>query len=433
MSLKMWAVIKREYVTRARTKGFIIGTLIFPLFLGLVFGGIFLFEKMFQPSTQTFEIVDQTGIIFEGFTHLQSDTLKNGMPKYIFIKNDAVPESIETEQEALRDKVVRKEIDGYIIIPEDFYQTRTVRFAARNVGDFELQGAFSGSFSRLIIDHSLKEKGFPVDEIRSELGRRVRMESHQVTEKGEISKSGGASYVLAYLLSYVMMLMIMIYGQTLMRSVIEEKSHRITETIVSSIKPGELMMGKIIGVCGLGITQLVVFGGFMYILIAYAIPVFTRLGVDSPDILKFIGSISFSPTVFIFLVIFFLFGFIFYSTLFAGLGAMVSTEDEGQQYTTPMMILIMLGFFMMLSVARNPDTSAAFWISLVPVFTPVVMFARVAVADPVLPSGAVLSVFTLLGFTALVVYFTSKIYRVGILMYGKKASFKEALKWIRYS
>ncbi len=261
---------------------------------------------------------------------------------------------------------------------------------------------------------------------------RVNIVSHQVTEKGEIKKSGISSFILTYILTYVMFLMMMIYGQILMRSVIEEKSQRITESIVSSIKPMELMIGKIIGVCGLGLTQLVIFGGFMLAAVTYAEPIFRHFGLSSPELLNVLKQLNFTAPVFVFMIVFFILGFIFYSGLYASLGASVNTEDEAQQLQMPLVMLFMLGYFIMFTVAKNPDTARAFWVSLIPPFTPMVMFARVAVSDPILPSGTFLSIFIMIFATTVVVWITSKIYRVGILLYGKKPSIKETLKWLRY-
>jgi len=433
MNMKVFAVIKREYLTRVRTKGFIIGTFLFPMILVLIFGGYFIFQTVFAPSTQTYNIIDQTGRIFNEFSRMQSDTLRNGQPKYRFIKEEVTPAGLEPTVVDLQNKVLEAEIEGYIIIPEDIVDSKVISYSARNVSDFEMQESFSWSFSRIVTDMRLEDRGFPVDEIRHEMNLgRVRLKSRQVTEKGEIEKSGGASFALSYLLTYVIILMMMIYGQTLMRSVIEEKTQRITETIVSSIKPIELMLGKIAGICGLGITQLVVFGGIIILMLNYAEPIFKQFGIEAPNVLGFVKQIHFSSNVFAFMIIFFLLGFVFFSSIFAAVGAMVNTEDEGQQYQMPLMILIWIGFFIMLTVAKNPETTRAFWISLFPLFTPIVMFSRIAVSDPILPSGAYLSIFTMTASTVLLILLVAKIYRVGILMYGKKASLKEAIKWIRY-
>lgn len=427
------AILEREYMTRARTKGFIIGTLIFPLILVLAFSGIFIFGKIFQPSTRTYYIVDQSGMVFEEFAKMQSGTLASGEPRYLFVRKDVFTDNMDEALQEFQAAVNRKEIDGYMIIPEDVVEKREVRYSARSVSDFEEQESFSRSLSWIVTNKLLEDKGWSAQEIRDEMSKgRVNLVSSQVTEKGEIEKSGISSFILTYILTYVMFLMIMIYGQILMRSVIEEKTQRITESIVSSVRPLELMFGKMLGVCGLGLTQLLVFGGFLLAAVTFAEPLLRQFGIQSSELSVILNQIHFTAPVFVFMVVFFLLGFVFYSGLYAALGAMVNSEDEGQQFQTPLIVFFILGYFIMFTVARNPDTVRAFWISLVPFFTPLVMFARIAVSDPILPSGTFLSIFVMILSTILLIWVVSKIYRVGILMYGKKPSFKEALKWIRY-
>lgn len=433
MSKKVWAVIRREFVTRAKTKGFIIGTLIFPLLLVFIFGGMFLLGSLFKPSTKDYVIVDRSGLVYEAFVAAQADTMKNGMPKYRFEKQEMLPGGFEETIAMLGQRVRDQEIEGYLVVPEDVVDSREVRYSARNVSDFDEQRSFSRSLSWIVTNHRLENIGMSAEKIRHEMAQgHVRLSSRQVTDEGEVEKSGGASFILTYLLTYVLLLMMMIYGQMTMRSVIEEKSQRITETIVSSIKPIELMVGKMVGICALGLTQLLIFGGFVFLTVAYAVPVFTKFGVNVPELFEVLQQLSFSASMFGFMILFFLLGFIFFSGLFAAIGAMVNSEDEGQQFQLPITLLIMTGYFMVMSVAKNPDTTRAFWVSLVPFWTPIVMFCRIAVSDPILPSGAWLSVFTMMAFTFGLIVLVAKIYRVGILMYGKKPSLKEAMKWIRY-
>jgi len=433
MSRKMLAVVKREYFTRVKTKGFIIGTLIFPILIVLILSGVIIFDTFFQPTTRTYAIVDKTGKIYQEFINLQSDTLKSGKPKYSFIKKSISKREEEILLDSLRKSVINQEIHGYLIIPEDIIESREITYAARNVSDFEELESFSRSFTWIVTNLRLEQRGLNVDEVRKEMSEgRVRLKSKQVTDAGEVEKSGVSSFILTYIISYAILLLIMIYGQMLMRSVIEEKSQRISETIVSSIKPFELMLGKLIGVCSLGITQLMIFGIFITAIVRFAEPLFIHFGVSSSEFLDIISQLQFSISVFGFMILFFILGFVFYSSMFAAVGAMVNSEDEGQQFQMPIIFLIIIGFFIMFTVARNPDTIKAFWISLVPFFTPLVMFARIAVSDPVLPSGTYLSIVTMIGFTILLLWIVAKIYRVGILMYGKKPSFKETLKWIKY-
>jgi ABC-2 type transport system permease protein len=427
------AVVKREYLTRVKKKGFIIGTLLLPVMLVMLFGGVFIFARFFRPESKDLVVVDETGRIYGEFTAMLPDTLRNGEPKYRFREYQPGGKSLEEIRAELNKQVIGKQIDAFLIIPGDVTESRTVTFSGRNMSDYEEQEELQRALSRIVANIRLENKGLPAAVIREEmmLGQ-VRLQGIQVTEKGEVQSSGISNFLLTYLLSYILMLFIMIYGQTVTRSVIEEKSQRITETIISSIKPVELMLGKMLGICLVGITQLLVIGGFIYAFSVYGDDLLSGAGVQVPELLNAIQNIHFTPVVFVFFMLFFLMGYLLYAALFAAIGAMVNTEDEGQQFLAPVVILNLLSFFIMFSVAKNPDTPSALWTSLFPFFTPVVMFARIAASAPVLPSGAVISVFTTAGAVYLLLLVTAKIYRVGILMYGKKPSLKEAWKWLKY-
>jgi len=432
MNRKILAVIKREYVTRARTKAFIIGTLITPVMLILVFGGIFIFNALLKPSTQRFTLVDLTGQLATEFIAQLQDTLRDGSPKYQFTVQSPMAGEVETALQLIQKKVLAREIQGYLIVPENIVDQPVLRYSARNVSDIENQESFSRAMSRVVTNRRLEKIGLSPETIRREMDLgRVRLESHQVTDTGEVQKNAGASFGLAYLLAYILLLLIMVYGQMVMRSVIEEKTQRITEMIVSSIRPVELLAGKLMGICMLGVTQLVVIGLILMALVFYAEPLLLRFGINSEELLSIISSIDFSPTIFAFLIFYFFMGFLFYAGMFGAIGAMINTEDEGQQFQMPLVFIIIIGYFVVFGIAQNPDTPAAFWISMIPFYTPLIMFARIAVSDPVLPSGAILSIFTMLGFTTLLIWLTARIYRVGILMYGKKPSIKEAWKWLK--
>lgn len=433
MNKKIWAVVSREYATRAKTKGYIIGTLMFPIIIIFLFGGIFIFGKFFQPSTQHFEVIDQTGRIYDQMVEMLPDTLKNGSLKFSF--NELKPSAEEFDEviEKLRSQVRNKQITGFIVIPEDILETKEAKYSAKNISNFEDMRKIEWAISKSCSNIRLENLGYSPEVIRREMyAGYISMVSFQVTEKGEVSKSGVSNYLLTYILTYLLMLFIMIYGQSVTASVIEEKSQRITETIISSIKPAELMMGKLIGICLLGITQLVVIGTFVYMLSAYGAPFLMKMGVQTPKLLDIIGNLQFTPVIFMFFILYFFMGYLLYSSLFAAVGSMVNTTDEGQQFLTPIIFLNIIGFFIMITVAKNPDTTAAFWASLFPFFTPSVMFARIAVSHPSLPSGAILSIFTMAISIYLIVKLVAKIYRVGILMYGKKPSLKEAWKWVKY-
>ncbi|MBN2009766.1 ABC transporter permease [candidate division KSB1 bacterium] len=430
---KILAIIQREYVSRARTKGFIIGTLIFPLMIVMFLGGVFLFGVIFQPTTKSFVVIDQSTIVYPEFVNILSDTLKGGAPKYRFTEQKVGDEGLDAVMEQCQQQVRDKQIDGYLIIPPDIVESRTVKYSARNVSDFEEHQEIQQALSRIVGNYTLTQQGYPAEDIREALWEnRISLVSAQVTAEGEVKKSGESSFALTYLLTYIMFLMMMIYGAMVTRSVIEEKSQRITETIISAVRPWQLMVGKIIGICALGLTQLIIVGIIFLMLLTYASPLLMNIGVTSPDVIEFAEQTHFTAQVFVFMIVFFILGFVLYSTLYAGLGAIVNSEDEGQQNQMPIVFIIIISFLIMFSVAKNPDTPMALWTSLIPLFTPIVMFARVAVSDPMLPSGSIVSIGIMLTFNALLILLIGRIYRVGILMYGKRPSLKEAIKWVRY-
>lgn len=429
---KLGAVIKREFITRVKTKGFIIGTLIFPLIIALLIGGVFIFGKFFQPSTRNYAIIDETGKYYYEFSAMLQDTLKSGEPKYVFRQEDASADR-ESLISNLQKRINDKTLNGYLVFPKDILESRKAVFSGRNVSDFEEQRDFERVLYRITGNLRLEQENLPADKIREEMAKSyIRLESSQVTSKGEVSKNVASNYLMTYLLSYFLMLFIMTYGQTVTRSVIEEKSQRITETIISSIKPRDLMLGKLAGISLAGILQMLVFGVFLYLFAMYGSSILTSAGIRSGEFLEIVKNLKLSFPVLFFFIFYFVLGYALYAALFAGVGAMVNTEDEGQQFLLPIIFLNIISFFIMISVAKNPDTAAAFWISLFPFFTPVVMFCRIAVSDPVIPSGAYISIVIMIGFVYLMLRIVGKIYRVGILMYGKKPSLKEAVKWIKY-
>ena len=444
LSKKIVAVIKREFLTRVKTKGFIIGTLLLPFLMLLIMGGVVVFAIFMTDEQKTIYVIDQTGRIFEEFAQQFSDTLNNGERVYQFIEKKVTPDlsinpsgvqsDIDAALEQFRRQILNEEIDGYIYIPEDVIESREVKYAARNVTNFEEQTRFTSALSRIVTNIRLENLGLSAEEIRREMARgRIRLNTPQVTERGEVESSGGVNVAIAYVLTYLLFLTLMIYGQMVMRSVIEEKTQRITETIVSSVKPFELMAGKITGICALGITQLAVWGFIILIPILYGESIINRFAPEAADIIRLIHLIHFSGTTFIFFIIFFILGFVLYASLYAAIGAMVNTEDEAQQLQFPIILPIIIQYMLFFIIVQRPESNMAYWTSIIPFFTSILMTARLSVMEPQLPDGLFLSLFLMIITVVLTVMLVSKIYRVGILMYGKRPSIKELVKWIRYS
>ena len=434
MSKKIFAIIWREYVTRVRTKGFIIGTLITPVFMAIVFGGIFIFALLFTPETKKITVIDESGQIFNKMSSMLCDTLKGGIPEYEWVLYETNTVGADSAALHLQHMVMSKEIDAYLNIPKNIFLEKKVRYSARSVSDWEELAKIDRAISRIVTDHYLTLKGVSPDSIRAEFEKgKIELITHQVTDEGEVSKGSVSSFILTYILAYLLFLLVMIYGQIVSRSVIEEKSQRITETIVSSVKPVDLLVGKITGICLLGLTQLFIIGLFFLLASAYAAYGFMSFGINSPELMEIMNEMKFSVSVFGFLLLYFLLGFMFYATMYAGIGSVVNTEDEAQQAQTALIFIIIISFFLMFTAAKAPESTMAYWISIVPLFSPVVGFARVAVTDPMLPDGIIISVIVLILSVTGAIWLVSKIYRVGILMYGKKPNMREIIRWMKHN
>jgi ABC-2 type transport system permease protein len=330
--------------------------------------------------------------------------------------------------EELKSEVLDKEIDGYIIIPENVIERRRIYYSARSLGNITEQMEISRAISTIVTNYRLIEKGFSPEEVQEEMAAgRIDLESVQITGHGEIEKSSESSQAVARGFIFAIYFILVIYGQMLMNSIIEDKSTRVSETVLSSVTSFELLAGKLLGICLLGFTQLVIYGTLIIAGIYFSESFLSA----SSQIMSIIEQVRFSPAVIIYLLIYFILGFIFYASIYGIVGAMVSTEDEGKQMQIPVTIFIVFAFFISLVSVENPETNQAYIASLIPFLTPILMIARIAAMDPILPDGTFLSIIILTVSIVIMIILSSRIFRVGILMYGKKASISEVIKWIR--
>jgi ABC-2 type transport system permease protein len=304
----------------------------------------------------------------------------------------------------------------------------------------------SSDLSNILKKEKIKMLGISEDRIVN-LDKSFKIISQNVTEsdRPESDLAFGIKTALSFGLMYVVFMFIIIYGVRVMRSVLEEKNNRVVEIIISSVKPFELMMGKILGVTLVALTQFIVWIAMSVTAALFLNTGFAAMQKNMPaeqgEMMKnfdfqqiatevshvllymnYIGIIS----VFVF---FFLFGYIFYSSMYAAIGSAVDNETETQQFTMFAIVPLMLGLYGSFTIMNNPDGPMAFWLSIIPFTSPVAMIARIPFGVPLWE--ILLSIFLLIASTLLMVYIAAKIYRVGILMYGNKATLKEIWKWIR--
>jgi len=422
---KLLVVIKREYLTRVRTKGFILGTILMPVFV-LVFGiGPSLLMMLETGKSERLVVIDMTGVVFPEMEAITQDSLQwSGRVKL----SQAEPANgvAELKQELSRE-VDQGELDAYLYLPADLFDSYQVEYYARNVSDFKRLARAKRLVSEAVRRIRLAQSGLDADLVRG-LMRGVDMRTFRVGPEGKEQADSGGMFVLTFILGFLLYMTLVIYGSFVMRSVIEEKSSRVVEVVVSSLRPFDLMAGKILGVGAVGLTQFAVWILALVLVTVYGSSLATSMFGQAGQIP--IPSVPLST--YVYFIIFFLLGYFLFASLYAGVGAMVNSDQEAQSVQFPIVMLLVLPFLLMFFVINNPDSSAARILSLIPFFAPILMFTRIVVQMP--------SLFEVWGSIVLLVlavvasiWVIGKIYRVGILMYGKRPTLPEVVKWMRYS
>ena len=443
MPNKVVTVIKREYMTRVKSKGFIASLFLMPMLMcGLVLLSSFL--AIMDHRTEDMRklaVIDETGEIF---TQMQAAIAGHrtfqhkGELVYQLHEEAATTEEART---ALRERVNTKDLYAYLEIPKDVFANGEVRFYARTATNFEVQNALQRVISNIVRDKRFAESGYSQHEVR-QLMRSVRFNAYAV--KSSKGKDGGATVEspletgarlgLGYILIFVLYMFVIIYANSIMRSVLEEKTTRIVEVIVSSIKPHQLLLGKVVGVCSVCLTMFAIWVLFGVLLIMNINPLLRIFGIDSlpMQVLGIIETVKASSTeVLTYFFIYFIIGFFMYSTLYAIVGAICNSEEEAQQTGGPLTMLFVVPFILMFQLFRIPDSTLSVLLSHVPFFSPILMFMRINVLMPPLWE-ILLNILSMCATVLLVTLISAKIYRIGILMYGKRPTLRQLWQWARY-
>lgn len=434
----IFLITKREYLTQVKKKSFIILTLLAPILM-IGFGALIAFMFKANESSSTFNVVDKSGL-FVG--NLKSDKTI----KYVFVPQ----ENEKALASTLKDMTG---IEGLLIIPElkdnnfDALEKGSKLLINKKIG-LDAKMSVVADLSKVIKQEKIKKLGISEDQIIN-LDKNFALSTQNVVDnnKGDSDLDFGVRSGLSMVLMYAVFMFIIIYGVRVMRSVLEEKNNRVVEIIISSVKPFELMMGKILGVTLVALTQFTVWITMSVIGAVFLNTGFSAMqkqipgGEQSAEMMKsfdikqaasevshILLDMNFGLIIFVFIV-FFLLGYIFYSSMYAAIGSAVDNETETQQFTLFAIIPLMLGMYGSFTIMNNPEGPLGFWLSIIPFTSPVAMIARIPFGVPVWQIA--LSMFLLVISTLAMIYIAAKIYRVGILMYGNKASAKELWKWIR--
>ena len=423
---KFWTIFKREYLTRVKTKGFIIGTALTPLLIIALTIGPGLLMNLKSEKVKHLSVIDLSGIVYEELVLALDDTTDSGEQLYKLTQISATSINLGNVKKELSQSVDKDKIDGYFIIPEDIVETNESEYYAKSVSDFDQNRIYRNTVSGIITNYRLKKSNLD-PEIINNLTRRVQLKTFKIEKGGEEKEDVGLSFAVTFVMVMFLYMALIMYGTLVMRSVYEEKLSRVAEIIISSCKPFQLMAGKVLGIGAVGLTQYLIWAAVAGILTFYSVSIIQMFSAGAGDVP--IPTIPIS--VLVYFVIFFILGYMLFATLYAALGAMVNTEQDAQQLQFPVLMLIIVAFVFAFYIIRQPTSSLTHIVSQIPFFSPITMFTRISVQTPPF-SEILLSIVILIVTIIFLIWLAGKIFRVGILMYGKRPTLPEVLRWLRY-
>jgi ABC-2 type transport system permease protein len=409
----MFVIARRELFERVRSRWFVVMTLLGPI--GMV--AMVLVPALIAgsgPEGAKVEIVDQTGVVAQPLF----DRLAEARWKPAIVPADT-PDQVEMAR--IRDG----KINGFITIPKDALDSGLILYRGDNGSSQVVQVTLRQLVSQVVQLERGKRAGIPADKLDAVLAR-TNFAPQQTTGETE-GASGFGAFLIAYMLAFVLYMVITLYGVGVMRSVVQEKTSRVMELMVATVKPRSLMAGKILGVGAAGLVQITVWLAMGAITLAYREQILGAFGVTGTG--PALPSIALGEVVLV--VVYFLLGFFFYASMYAAVGAMVSSEQDTQQVQMPVTMLLVIGVLCLQVVSNEPRGSAAQIMTMVPFWSSILMPMRYVLGGATLGEVA-LSLAILVVSTVLIARAAAKIYRVGVLMYGKRPGLQELIRWLRY-
>ncbi|MBT8195051.1 MAG: ABC transporter permease [Bacteroidia bacterium] len=450
---KIPLIIKREYLTRVKKKSFIVMTILGPILMASLFIIPFILASVSEDSTELIQVVDET-MLFD------SKVLDSKSTKFVFTTDDFV---------STRDSFDTEFFSGLLYIPKSSIENpNIIKYFSSKEPNLKTISYMERTLGKEIEKKKLAARGIATDLIK-QVQTRVNISTLRITDEGDKESSATLTTIVGFAGAILIYFFIFFFGAQVMRGVIEEKTSRILEVIISSVKPFQLMMGKIIGIALVGLTQFLLWVTFTFLIVSIVSTVFlgnvssqelvqsrieNQAIVNSndvfgetetaeaedmsnqkvKDILGAIGTLNFPLLIGVF-IFYFLGGYLLYGSLFAAIGAAVDNETDTQQFMLPITIPLILAMIVAQTIIVNPNSTVAMWFSLIPFTSPVVMMVRIPFEIPFETSFLIELIASMLlliiGFI-FTVWLAAKIYRTGILMYGKKVSYEEIAKWLFY-
>lgn len=423
---KLYTIIQREYLERVRSRWFLIATLLAPVFLVfMLFLPTIMEQRERRSESGAIRIVDAT---VDSVGVLIATALRGGVAGDT-ARAQWVPVSSDRERETVERAAVQAVLDGsivgYLLIDARAIDSGRLRYAGRNTTALLTMQQLEGAITRAVLTRQLEAEGIGSGRSGTLAAMRLRLDTERLTERGR-GGSGRVGVLFAIGVAVTLYLTIFMHGSNVMRGVLEEKQTRVAEVVLSSVSSDTLLVGKVLGIGAVGFTQLILWTAMSAALMAIRAPLLARFGmpVDAfalPDVTFALASV---------ILLSFLLGFLFYAALFAAVGALVSTEQDAQQAQLPVVLLLVLSLAMVQGVVTNPEGSLATIMTLAPMSSPIVLPLRLSLA-PVPATELIASLVILLLSAVVAIWLASRLYRTGVLMYGKRATWREAGRWIR--
>ena len=442
---KIFLIIQREYTTRVQKKSFIILTLLMPVLMSALIVLPAYFAAMDDEQVRTVAVYDASSVFLGRLENTQ-------FTKFRFIPKE--------EYQITKNDIKNSSYYAVVVIEPNFLTTKTVQVISKSNIPWDLKSQIQDKLQSVIEKDKMAEvvRQTAIPDLEQKIAAtktHINLETIKLGAGGEAKKSSTEiGMVLGYIFGFMIYMFIFLYGTMVMQGVMEEKQSRIVEVIISSVKPFQLMMGKIVGIALVGLTQFA-----LWVILGFAILTVSKnvypgasqtrqiqsvmaQGQDTAQqqgaapqmdkmqkIYSMIDTINFPLLIGCF-VFFFIGGYLLYSSMFAAVGSAIDAQEDAQQFTLPITLPIILSIMVMMSAIKSPEGPVAFWFSIIPFTSPIVMMARLPFGVPAwqVALSMVLLVATFIG----MVWVSGKIYRTGILMYGKKPSWKEIGKWLMY-
>jgi ABC-2 type transport system permease protein len=442
---RLWVVIKREYLERVRSRWFIFTTIFGPVFFAAItiLPGYMTVKGMKNAQVSSIRILDATGTGLGHRVAMRLATRRDTTPMSPLQGRGAArmaPETIPSDVEDINppklamaesiatQAVIDKLNQGYLVLDSATLTKGTARYAGRNasaVGEIEV---IQEAIRQSLVAGRLEGAGLKPERIDSLVRVKVDLSSTRLDERGR-GDSGIVSFIFGFVVAFMLYMMIMLYGQNVMRGVLEEKMTRVAEVVMASVKPDILLAGKILGVGAVGLTQQVVWFGSAAAFITYGAVMAKAMGLPQ---MQNVTLPTVSPLLMVSLMLFFILGYVLYSSMFAAVGAMVGSQEEVQQAAQPVVLLMIASVIFIQPIMLAPSGTLAVAMSIIPFTAPVIMPLRMTAIQvpPLELAGSLVGLAITCWIT---IWAAARIYRIGLLMTGKRPTLPELMRWIKYA